>query len=148
MAWESWEDERVAGFRMAVLDRVEAITREVAAEAVGESCAVRRTEWDAPNVEVVWASDGLQRNVNQLIVGMAWPVEIEFTAAAWADGEGEGRWLRYVDLPRGHRTVSVGSLQELDVVVAPALQSAIAQVKQLRREADGERAMGAAGTGD
>jgi hypothetical protein len=104
-------------------------------------CRVPRTAWDAPNVCLSWQSNGLSRNVNQLIRGTEWPLEVEITGAAWADSERGREFLRWLDLPEAQRTLTIASEDDVESLLAPALESAALQVDTIRRAA----AAGAAG---
>ena len=140
MSWEAWQDPQTKQLWGQILGQLEIAAREFARFHSDWQYEVIRTEWDAPNVELRWSSAGLDRNVNMLVKGTEWPVEVEFSGAAWTDGE-DGRWLRNLDLPLSMRTIRLGALADVADLVPSALEAAAGQVQSIGRAA----AAGAAG---
>jgi hypothetical protein len=132
MSWQDWQNPNTKLLWDSILDRLESIAVTFAETHPEWECAVTRTHWDAPNLEVRWRSNGLERNVNQLIRGTEWPVAIEFSGAAWADENAERVFLRELHLSQPDRTIHAVSLNELNAAAA-ALAHAAEQVNSITR---------------
>ena len=103
MAWQDWEDEKTAAIWNEALEALIRVCEEFAASKRPEAdIQVSARHWDAPDVVLEWVSLDLHRNLQLLIEGREWPLEVCLSGAVWNDPEGDPnrREFRPIDLGR------------------------------------------------